>query len=202
VIADAVGRKRENDMKRHAYLGTIGCTLLVLAILVLVPTAKDACAQGKVGWVDLDRILSEDQEFREAEELFRKDAAVWEADFDSLQDVYFTKLEEYKKQQLLLSEASRKAREDELAAMERSVLETKTRLETQAEQRRAELTNPILQKIQDVIKRLATDEDYDFVFNASQIYMTPAGIQFAPIMYAKKKLDLTDRVFEELAKLK
>ena len=189
-------------MKRHACLGTISRALLVLTILILVPTAKDACAQGKVGWVDLDRILSENQEFREAEELFRKDAAVWEADFDSLQDVYFGKLEEYKKQQLLLSEPSRKAREDELAAMEKSVLETKTRLESQAEQRRAELTNPILQKIQDVIKRLATDEDYDFVFNASQIYMTPAGIQFAPIMYAKKKLDLTDRVFEELAKLK
>ena len=51
-------------------------------------------------------------------------------------------------------------------------------------------------------KKVATDEDYDFVFNASQIYMTPAGIQFSPIMYAKKKLDLTDRVFEELAKLK
>jgi len=186
------------QMRVHRMAGGLAALLL----LVLAGTAHEVRAQGKVGWVDLDRILTEYQEFRDAEELFKKDAATWEANFDSLQEVYFNKVEDYKKQQLLLSEQTRKQREDELAAMEKSVLETKTRLESEAEKRRAELTNPILQKIQDIVKKVATDEDYDFVFNASQIYMTPAGIQFSPIMYAKKKLDLTDRVFEELAKLK
>jgi len=151
------------------------CGAVALALLVASP-AKVAQAQAKIGWVDLDRILSEYKEFKEAEDLFKKDAAVWEANFDSLQDAYFTKLEDYKKQQLLLSEQTRKTREDELAAMEKNVLATKTSLESEAEKRRAELTNPILQKIQDVVKKIAADEDYDFVFNASQIYMTPAGI--------------------------
>lgn len=178
-------------------------TLIALAIvLVQAGTTPMAHAQGKVGWVDLDRILAEYSEFKEAEEMFRKDATVWEAEFDSMQDVYFTKLEDYKKQQLILNEERRKQREDELRQMEQSVMEAKTRLEGQAEKRRAELTNPILQKIQEVVQSIATNEDYDFIFNASQIYMTPAGIQFAPIMYAKKKLDVTDRVFEELAKIK
>lgn len=178
-------------------------SLMALAIgVALAGTTETAQAQGKVGWVDLDRILAEYSEFKEAEELFRKDAAVWESEFDSMQDVYFTKLEDYKKQQLILNEERRKQREDELRDMEQSVMEAKNRLESQAEKRRAELTNPILQKIQEVVQGIATNEDYDFIFNASQIYMTPAGIQFAPIMYAKKKLDVTDRVFEELAKIK
>jgi outer membrane protein len=178
-------------------------SLIALAIvLVQSVTTEKAQAQGKVGWVDLDRILAEYSEFKEAEELFRKDATIWEAEFDSMQDVYFTKLEDYKKQQLILNEERRKQREEELRAMEQSVMEAKNRLEGQAEKRRAELTNPILQKIQEVVQGIATNEDYDFIFNASQIYMTPAGIQFAPIMYAKKKLDVTDRVFEELAKIK
>lgn len=178
-------------------------SILALALgLAFVGTADTAQAQGKIGWVDLDRILAEYAEFKEAEDLFRKDAAVWEAEFDSMQDVYFTKLEDYKKQQLILNEERRKQREEELRTMEQSVLEAKNRLEGQAEKRRAELTNPILQKIQEVVQAIATNEDYDFIFNASQIYMTPAGIQFAPIMYAKKKLDVTDRVFEELAKIK
>lgn len=178
-------------------------SLIVLAVgLALVGSANTARAQGKVGWVDLDRILAEYAEFKEAEELFRKDAAVWEAEFDSLQSVYFDKLEDYKKQQLILNEERRKQREDELKTLEQSVMDAKGRLEGQAEKRRAELTNPILQKIQEVVQGIATNEDYDFIFNASQIYMTPQGVQFAPIMYAKKKLDVTDRVFEELAKIK
>ncbi len=179
-----------------------GALIALVVGMALVGSAKTAQAQGKVGWVDLDRILAEYAEFKEAEELFRKDAAVWEAEFDSLQNVYFDKLEDYKKQQLILNEERRKQREDELKALEQSVLEAKNRLEGQAEKRRAELTNPILQKIQEVVQGIATNEDYDFIFNASQIYMTPSGIQFAPIMYAKKKLDVTDRVFEELAKIK
>ncbi len=178
-------------------------SLIVLAIgFALAVSTETVQAQGKVGWVDLDRILAEYAEFKEAEDLFRKDASVWEAEFDSMQDVYFTKLEDYKKQQLILNEERRKQREDELRTMEQSVMEAKNRLEAQAEKRRAELTNPILQKIQEVVQSIATNEDYDFIFNASQIYMTPSGIQFAPIMYAKKKLDVTDRVFEELAKIK
>jgi outer membrane protein len=182
---------------RFAPIGLIvGIALLTLA------WAPEAEAQSKVGWVDLDRILAEYSEFKEAEDLFRADAAIWEADFDSVQDVYFTRLEDYQRQRLLLSDQTRKEREDELATMERDVLQTKAALERQAEQRKTELTTPILQKIQEVIERVATDEDYDFILNASQIYMTPAGLQFSPIMYAKKRLDLTDRIFEELDRLK
>lgn len=176
--------------------------LVLVAGTVVLAMSSTAAAQGKIGWVDLDRILAEYAEFKEAEELFRKDASVWEAEFDSLQNVYFAKLEDYKKQQLILNEDRRKQREDELKQLEQGVMESKARLEGQAEKRRAELTNPILQKIQEVVQTIATNEDYDVIFNASQIYMTPAGIQFAPIMYAKKKLDITDRVFEELAKFK
>ncbi|HUU46752.1 MAG TPA: OmpH family outer membrane protein [Acidobacteriota bacterium] len=183
--------------QRRAILGTI--LVVVLAGALGVP---EAYAQSKIGWVDLDRILAEYDEFREAEALFQEDAAVWEADFDSVQEVYFQRLEEYQRQRLLLSDDTRREREQELATMEREVFEVKARLESEAERRKAELTTPILEKIQEVVEQVATDEDYDFILNASQIYMTPQGLQFSPIMYAKKKLDLTDRIFEELQRLK
>jgi outer membrane protein len=171
-----------------------------VCVALLAPPAQ--AQSGKIGWVDLDRILNEYEEFKEAENLFQKDALLWEADFDSLQNEYFTKLEDYRRQRLLLSEPSRKEREDELAAMEQNLMETKARLEGEAERRRAELTSPILQKIQDVVQQVAVNEDYDFVLNSSMIYQTAAGIQFSPIMYAKDRLDITERVFEELGKLK
>ncbi len=177
-------------------------SFLVAGVVLFALAAPGHCQSGKIGWVDLDRILNEYEEFNEAENLFQKDALLWEADFDSLQNEYFTKLEDYRRQRLLLSEPSRKEREDELAKMEQNLMETKTRLEGEAERRRAELTAPILQKIQDVVQQVAVNEDYDYILNSSMIYRTPAGIQFSPIMYAKDRLDITERVFEELGKLK
>lgn len=187
---------KTNRSRRSAIGLLLGIALLVVAL------APAAHGQSKVGWVDLDRILTEYQEFREAEDLFRQDAAIWEADFDSVQDVYFSRLDLFERQKLTLQPDTRRSHEQELVDLERIVLETKARLEQQAERRKSELTAPILQKIQETVEKVANDEDYDFILNASQIYMTAAGMQFGPIMYARKKLDLTDRVFEELDKLK
>lgn len=190
-------RSRFSNPVRVIRIGAVLC-----ALIGAIAFSGNAHAQSKVGWVDLDRILNEYEEFRTAEELFRQDAAIWEAEFDSVQEVYFVRVEEYQRQKLLLSEDTRRRRELELGELERNVIQIKMQFEKQAEQRRNELTNPILQRIQEVVEGVATEEDYDYIMNASQIYMTANGLQFAPIMYAKKKLDLTDRVFEELAKLK
>jgi len=178
------------------------CSLAALIAVAFVAAPTAHAQSGKIGWVDLDKILNEYKEFKDAENLFQKDAQVWEANFDSLQSEYLNKLEDYKRQRLLLSDATKKTREDELAAMEQNLMQTKAKYESQAEQRRAELTAPILKKIQDVVQKVAVGEDFDYVLNGSQNYLTSAGIQFSPIMYAKDKLDLTDRVFEELSKLK
>lgn len=190
-------------MKTHSLVARFWvCSLAALLVPVFVFVPGAHAQSGKIGWVDLDKILSEYKEFKEAENLFQKDAQVWEADFDSLQSEYLNKLEDYKRQRLLLSDATKKAREDELAALEQNLMQTKAKYESEAERRRAELTTPILKKIQDVVQRVAIAEDFDYVLNGSQNYLTSAGIQFSPIMYAKDKLDLTDRVFEELSKLK
>lgn len=188
-------------MKKTMPLMSVLVTTLA-AMFVWIGGTNTASAQGKIGWVDLDRVLSEFNEFKEAEDLFRKDAASWEAEYDSLQGDYYNKLDDYQKKQLVLTEERRKQIEADLKTMQQTLSEAEGRLKGQAEKRRAELVNPILQKIHDVVNKIATDEDYDYVLNASQIYMTANGLQFAPIMYAKKKLDITDRVFEELAKLK
>jgi len=178
------------------------CSLAGALALAFVLTPGAHAQSGKIAWVDLDRILSEYKEFKEAENLFQKDAQVWEATFDTLQTEYLNKLDDYRKQRLILTDDTRKARETELAAMEQNLMQTKAKYEADAERRRAELTSPILKKIQDVVQRVAISEDFDYVLNGSQNYLSSAGIQFSPIMYAKDKLDLTDRIFEELAKLK
>jgi outer membrane protein len=190
-------------MNRKQHLARAGFRTLLLVFALSLCSATAALAQsGKIGWIDLDRILSEYEEFAEAEALFQKEAQVWEADFDSMQTEYFDRLEAYQKQKLVLSEPTRREREEELAAMEENLKQTMARLQDEADRRRAQLTAPILQKIQDVVQQVAVNEDYDYVMNSSLIYRTAAGVQFSPIMYAKDRLDLTERVFEELAKLR
>ena len=60
--------------------------------------------------------------------------------------------------------------------------------EGEAARRNRELTQPIVEKINGVIAKLAEEEGYTIVFDAAQ----------GNIVYAKKEMDLTDMVLERL----
>jgi Skp family chaperone for outer membrane proteins len=53
------------------------------------------------------------------------------------------------------------------------------------------LTKPILDKINQVLEKIATEENFIMIFDSVN----------GNIAYAKEDLDLTDRVLEELEKL-
>ena len=52
------------------------------------------------------------------------------------------------------------------------------------------MTQPIIEKIDAILKRIAEDEDYTFIFDAVS----------GGLAYAKPTFDLTDQVIEELNK--
>jgi len=58
----------------------------------------------------------------------------------------------------------------------------------QAAKRNKELTQPIVEKINGVIAKIAEDEAYTIIFDAAQ----------GNIVYAKKMLDLTEKVMAQL----
>jgi outer membrane protein len=57
-------------------------------------------------------------------------------------------------------------------------------------QRNLELTRPVVEKINAAIAEIGDEENYDFIFDASQ----------GNVVHAKEEFDLTDRVLEVLRK--
>jgi Skp family chaperone for outer membrane proteins len=63
--------------------------------------------------------------------------------------------------------------------------------EGMAAKRNRELTQPIVERINKILEKLSETEGYSLVFDVAN----------ANIVYAKKELDLTARVLEELSKV-
>jgi Skp family chaperone for outer membrane proteins len=98
-------------------------------------------------------------------------------------------IQDYEKQKLILSaekklerEAAINAKDQALASFTREISSPGGR----AEQRMNELVKPLYEEITSAIEKVAIEEDYDFVFNSNGL------------AYAKKELDITDKVIEIL----
>jgi len=176
--------------------GIILSTILffLTGAFLLFWASETSSQEGKIGYVDSMKLRTEFGEFADAQAEFDKDVKAWQEEITELEHVIDSLNQDLKKTSLLLSEAKKKEKEGNL--------ETK-KLEYQrltndvfgpggrAEKRNAELTKPILDKINQVLEKIATEENYIMIFDSVN----------GNIAYAKKSLDLTDQVLEELNKL-
>ena len=169
--------------------------VFVLAAFVAVFASTLARAQEvKIGYIDSQRIFAEFRETQEAEKLYKKEVEKWKADA-AVKEQEIAKLqEELRAQSLMLSEEKQKEKKLEidrkLEEYQRFVAETFGE-EGMAAKRNRELTQPIVERINKILENLSETDGYSLVFDVAN----------ANIVYAKKDLDLTDRVLEELNKV-
>ncbi len=162
-----------------------------LCVCLAAPAAQ---AEGKLGYVDSFRIRNEFNEFAEAQKQFDEEVAVWQAELDSLRQELEADAEEFQRQRLILSEEAKQRREDELRQAEQAFQQRTNQVfgpNGQAEQLNSDLVEPILEKINAVLEKVAIENNYDYIFDAVN----------GNIAYAKKEFDLTDKVLEELNRL-
>lgn len=166
--------------------------MFILGAMFLLPLASDLCAQeGKIVYIDSYRIRQEYKEFLEAQEVFNEEIDEWNQEGLMMQrevDSLETALE---KQRLILSPAKLKEKED-LIETKKAALQKFTNdvfgPNGKAEQRNEALTKPLLDKITTVLEKIAIENNYSFVLDAVN----------GNIAYARKNLDITDQVLEEL----
>ncbi len=162
----------------------------ILGLFLLMSTAPSIWAQvGKFGYVDSQRILSEFKELAKAQEDFNTQYKAWDDEAKNMQKQIDDLQSEYDKQKLILSPDKKKEREAAIAA-KKQLLDSYTR-DTfgpggVADKKNAELVKPLMEKINAAIERVATEGNYDFVFNSDGL------------VYAKKDYDITDKVLKIL----
>ncbi|HXV13697.1 MAG TPA: OmpH family outer membrane protein [Candidatus Krumholzibacteria bacterium] len=166
--------------------------MLIGAFLVVGGAAVSALAQEvKIGYIDSIKIFAENKETQEAERLYRQDVQQWEAQKQRMEQELARMGEELNAQSPMLSEEKKMERRLE---MNRKMDEYKRFMEETfgdnglAAKRNKELTQPIVDKINRIIEALAIELKYTMVFDVAN----------ANIVYADKKLDMTDLVLTRL----
>jgi outer membrane protein len=160
----------------------------------LFRTNEVSSQEGKIGYVDSMRLRAEFKEFADAQAKFDQDVKTWQEEISKTERVIDSLQDDLDQTSLMLSDAKKKEKEDNLESKKQEYQRLTSDVfgpGGRAEKRNAELTKPILDKINQVLEKIATEENFIMIFDSVN----------ANIAYAKKTLDLTDQVLEELKKL-
>lgn len=147
----------------------------------------------KIGFINSKVIFEKYEGTKEAQDRFNKEVSQWEQQASDLQAEIKGLKDQLDKQSLLLtSERKRQIEETmkEKMAIYQKFLSEKLGQEGEVYKRNAELTKPIVEKMQVIITKIAKDENYDFIFD-----QTAGGV-----IFAKPTFDLTDKVLLQLNK--
>ena len=171
--------------------------LAVIVVAMLCTTWNQADAQQqdlKLGYIDSQRIFAEYAETQEAERIYKREVDQWRAQAQQMEREIVKLQDELKAQSLMLSEqkqAEKKLALDRKMADYQRFMEDTFGNDGIAAKRNQELTQPIVDKINRILEKMAEDEGYSMVFDIAN----------ANIVYVSRTFDLTERVLAELNSL-
>ena len=162
----------------------------LLALILFVPQAG---AQSKIGFVDSQKILSTYPAAQDANKKLEEENTQWASELQKLDNELKVKEDELEVQSLILSDAKRKEKQDEIKLLKENILKFQNQKWGESGEyfkRQEELLRPVFDRIHQVIAAIADDDGYDFILDTVQ----------GNILYSKEKFDLTDEVLRELEK--
>ena len=177
-------------------------TGLALAALVIAATAGDLVAQQpaaptpaqanplRLAYINSQVILANTPGRAEAESLFAREMVGFRAEAQRLQQQLDSTIAEYNRTGLVLSPAARQAREADIRTQQQRAQARAQELDQTAHQREAQLTAPIMQRVNAVIEGIRAEFNIAMIFDA-------AG-QGAVLVTADRSLDISPLVIQRL----
>ncbi len=169
---------------------TLVITILAFSILAL-PAISLLAQEVKIGYIDSIKIFAEYKETQEAEQIYKKEVDAWKAQAASMEQAIVKLQDELKAQSLMLSEEKQREKKLELDQKMQdyqAFMQDTFGDDGLAARRNKELTQPIVDKINEILENMGNDEGYSVIFDVAN----------ANIVWASKALDLTDQVLEKL----
>jgi len=162
--------------------------------LVVFASISLSFAQLKIGYVDSQKILAQYQEAIDAQNQLEQIRNQYQAEYETKVREYQELAQEIESQSLLLSEEKKKEKLRDLQNKATEIDKYKyEKLNPEGGEffrKNQELFKPIIDKINNVINKVGTDEEYDLILDASS----------GAILHALPKYDLTSRILDELNK--
>lgn len=140
----------------------------ILTLVALVTVVGYTASAQRIAVVDIQEILSNMEEYNAAEAQLDKVASEWRQEvaieFDKIKSLY----NKYQAEQVLLSDADKKKREDEIVEAEAAARELqKKRFGPEGDLflKRQELVAPVQEKVFSAMEDFAADRGYDLIFD-------------------------------------
>lgn len=146
----------------------------------------------KFGYVDAEFVLSQMPAYQKAQQEISESATKWESDIsDKLTEIQKMK-EEFRAEELLLTDDMKQERLEELKKKEKEVTDLQKKIfgvDGLFFNRQQELQKPALEEFYDACSKVARKESLQFIFNNAE------GLT---VIYAEPRHDYTEEVLEVL----
>jgi outer membrane protein len=162
---------------------------LAVPALVMGPSDAEAQATMSVVYVDVDRVINDCDEGKDAQELLKKDQAKRQNDIQAREAEIKKLQDELEKQAKAFSAA---AIEKKAATYQQAVIDYQNvvlKYQKELDAREKELFDPIERRIKTLLRDIALRDGYDMILNKRSV------------PYGRKDLDVTDKVTQEYNKL-
>ncbi len=165
----------------------------LVAVLFLIAGATAVSAQGKVRYIDSQRVLEEYPAAQEVQKKIRDLENAYKQEYSKLEQEAQQLYDEIQNQSLLLSPEKKAEKEgmlqQKMGDLQRYQVE---KLGPQGEffKKSQDLQKPLYENINQVIKKVAEDEGYDYILDSV------GGV----VLFAKPMFDITNVILEELNK--
>jgi outer membrane protein len=164
------------------YLRLVAAPLLALAFLLFGSAAR--AAEQKVAAVDVQRAVMQTEDGLRAQATLKKLFDSRQQELNKKQSELQKQREDIDKQSKVLSKEALQKRIDD---WQKQMVELQTvflEYNKELEKKQKELTDPIVEKVMGIIKRIASTEGYDLI------------VDKATVAFVRTDLDLTDRCIQ------
>lgn len=164
-------------------------SLMLAACLLLLVTVSNA---QRYAVIDSKYILDKLPDYKEAQKLLDQFSEQWQQEIDQKQALVDKMFKDYDAEQVMLPDALKKKREDELYNKEKELRDLQKKrfgFEGDLFKKRQELIKPIQDKVFNAVQKLAVEKQYDFILDKSE------GIT---VIFADPKLDKSADIIRNL----
>ncbi len=158
-------------------------SVLSLAAALALPAAP-AAAEGKIGFVNTERIMRDSAPAQRAQKKIEGEFTKRDQELTRLADQLKRLQEDLEKNAVTMAETQRRAKERELADLDRDFQRRRREFQEDLNQRRNEELAQVLEQANRAIRQIAEQEKYDIIFQDA--------------VYANPRIDLTDKVIKAL----
>ena len=168
----------------------------VLSCILTVALAGTAVAQRgvRIGYVDMEYILENVEEYREASEQLENRVAQWKTDIESRKMAIEEQKKDLQAERVLLTDELIAEREEEIAILEKELLDyQQDRFGPRGDLvlQKQRLIQPIQDQVFNEVQTIGANKKYDFIFDKSADVV---------MLYSEKRHDISDLVLRGIAR--